>query len=132
MHILLLCGILNCQVQSHIIRVCGAFNFDTNLLKHFLPFPTNPSLHSQLYDPGVSVHVANGEHLSIPNSHSSMFSQTLLTFLKPALHTQVYVPIRFMHVDTSRSHLWVPSHSLMSTHFLRVGSFSGTRKMLAE
>ena len=36
------------------------------------PFPVNRKLHTQLYDPGVFVHVALASQSCVPCSHSSI------------------------------------------------------------
>ena len=38
---------------------------------HLVPFPRNPSLHLQLYDPRVLLHSAFTSQLCVPSAHSS-------------------------------------------------------------
>jgi len=63
-----------------------------------VPFPLNPLLHSQEYEPRLFEHVALESHEFPPVVHSSTSVQAVPFPLNPVLHSQEYDAILLRHV----------------------------------
>jgi len=79
-----------------------------------VPFPLNPALHSQEYEPTLFEHVALESHKCLPVLHSSTSVQTVPFPPYPLLHWHEYEPRLFEHVALE-SHEYLPVvHSSIS------------------